>query len=100
MSRSRLRAVLAAGLLVTGALLVALPSIRAAAGADLPDFTAGELRRVLQHGPWPPPAATDPSNRASGDPAAIALGQRLFFDGRLSVGGAVSCASCHDPARA
>jgi len=55
---------------------------------------------VFQHGPWPPPLPRDPSNRVSGDPAAIALGQRLFFDGRLSAGGAVACASCHDPARA
>lgn len=30
----------------------------------------------------------------------IALGRRLFFDARLSADGRVSCASCHDPARA
>ena len=30
----------------------------------------------------------------------VALGERLFFERRLSLGGAVSCASCHDPARA
>ena len=29
----------------------------------------------------------------------VALGQRLFFEPRLSVTGAYSCASCHDPAR-
>jgi len=100
MSGSRFRTVLAAGLLVTAALLIALSTGPATSAAEPPDFTAGELRRVLQHGPWPGPAARDPSNRASGDSAAIALGRRLFFDGRLSVGGAVSCASCHDPARA
>ena len=33
-------------------------------------------------------------------PAAIALGQKLFFDGRLSGDGTVACATCHDPARA
>jgi len=33
-------------------------------------------------------------------PEKIALGQKLFFDGRLSADGAVACASCHDPARA
>src|SRR5437868_263592 len=27
----------------------------------------------------------------------IALGQKLFFDGRLSVDGTVACATCHDP---
>lgn len=30
----------------------------------------------------------------------VALGQRLFFEPRLSVTGRYSCASCHDPARA
>jgi cytochrome c peroxidase len=33
-------------------------------------------------------------------PAKIALGQKLFFDGRLSADGSVACATCHDPARA
>ena len=32
--------------------------------------------------------------------ARVALGQRLFFEPRLSVTGRYSCASCHDPARA
>src|SRR5205807_6609861 len=30
----------------------------------------------------------------------IALGQKLFFDGRLSVDGTVACATCHDPQHA
>jgi len=30
----------------------------------------------------------------------IALGHKLFFDGRLSVDGTVACATCHDPGRA
>jgi cytochrome c peroxidase len=33
-------------------------------------------------------------------PEKIALGQRLFFDGRLSADGTVACSTCHDPARA
>ena len=33
-------------------------------------------------------------------PEKIALGEKLFFEGRLSVDGTVACASCHDPARA
>lgn len=33
-------------------------------------------------------------------PAKVALGQRLFFDRRLSAGGTVACSTCHDPARA
>jgi cytochrome c peroxidase len=33
-------------------------------------------------------------------PAAVALGEKLFFDSRLSGDGTVACATCHDPARA
>ena len=33
-------------------------------------------------------------------PEKVALGQRLFFDGRLSADGTVACASCHNPDRA
>ena len=33
-------------------------------------------------------------------PEKITLGQKLFFDGRLSADGTVACATCHDPARA
>lgn len=33
-------------------------------------------------------------------PQKIALGEKLFFDPRLSVDSTVACASCHDPARA
>ena len=33
-------------------------------------------------------------------PAVVALGEKLFFDARLSGDGTVSCATCHDPARA
>ncbi|MDB4936657.1 MAG: cytochrome peroxidase [Labilithrix sp.] len=33
-------------------------------------------------------------------PEKIALGEVLFFDGRLSADGTVACATCHDPGRA
>src|SRR5246127_4401867 len=33
-------------------------------------------------------------------PAVVALGEKLFFDGRLSGDGSVACATCHDPGRA
>ena len=64
------------------------------------DFTAREKRRILRHGPWPPASKPDPSNRVSGKPAAIGFGRALFFDPRLSLSGAVSCATCHQPDRA
>jgi cytochrome c peroxidase len=63
-------------------------------------FDEDEKRKIIAHGPWPPPARRDPSNRVSGTPAAIALGERLFFEPRLSGGGGVLCASCHVPFRA
>lgn len=46
-----------------------------------------------------PPVPADPSNAVERQPAAIELGRRFFGDARLSRNGAVSCASCHDPAR-
>ncbi len=33
-------------------------------------------------------------------PAKIALGEKLFFDGRLSADGIVACSTCHNPAHA
>jgi cytochrome c peroxidase len=33
-------------------------------------------------------------------PAVVSLGEKLFFDSRLSGDSTVSCATCHDPARA
>lgn len=64
------------------------------------DFTPSELRLILQHGPWPPPAARDAGNAMSANPKAQALGQQLFFDPRLSGDGSLSCGSCHAPEKA
>jgi cytochrome c peroxidase len=44
-----------------------------------------------------PPLAPDPSNKYDDDPAAAALGERIFFDTRFSSNGAVACATCHLP---
>ncbi len=62
-------------------------------------FTEEERRKILLHGPWPPKLAKDPGNRASGKPEAIAFGQALFFEPRLSGTGSVLCATCHVPFR-
>lgn len=70
------------------------------AGAQAPDFTEPETRAILRHGPWPAPWSRDPSNVASGSADAIALGERLFFDPRLSPSGKILCATCHAPFRA
>src|SRR5262249_44553577 len=44
------------------------------------DFSKEEVAKILRHGPWPPPLAPDPTNRVSGKPEAIALGEKLFFE--------------------
>jgi len=77
-------------------LLALLIAPAAAAG----EFAPAEIARLLRHGPWPPAPATDASNRASGNPLAARLGATLFFERRLSGDGTMSCASCHDPAKA
>ena len=42
----------------------------------------------------PPPAAA----LAEVTPEALALGELVFWDGRLAANGSISCAGCHDPA--
>ena len=64
------------------------------------EFSPEETRRIARHGPWPPPQRKDPSNRVSGSREAIALGEKLFFEPRLSGSGSVLCATCHAPFRA
>jgi hypothetical protein len=68
--------------------------------ADMMVFSDDERARILAHGPWPPAPRRDPSNRVSGKREAIALGERLFFEPRLSGTGSVLCATCHVPFRA
>ena len=70
-------------------LLVALPALAAAQGANAPFEW-----RLPRGFPLPFVPADNPMSAAK-----VALGQRLFFETRLSVTGHYSCASCHDPAR-
>jgi cytochrome c peroxidase len=62
-------------------------------------FSEAEVRAIAAHGPWPPAFARDPSNRVSANADAIELGERLFFERRLSADGEHSCARCHIPER-
>lgn len=59
-------------------------------------FTAEELREIAKLTPLP---ATPPSrtNAFAANPAAARLGQRLFYEPRLSITGKISCATCHRP---
>jgi cytochrome c peroxidase len=85
---------------VTRFVLAALLALAAgAAQPQLLDFNEAETRAILRHGPWPAPWLPDPSNRVSGNPQAIELGERLFFEPRLSPSGKVLCATCHAPFR-
>lgn len=70
-----------------------------AAAQQLLDWSADEIEQIGRHGPWPPPPARDPSNRVSGVPAGILLGEHLFNDPRLSGEGQMSCATCHRAGR-
>lgn len=53
-----------------------------------------ELRAMQLTADLVPPS---PTNAYADDPAAAALGERLFFDKHLSVDGTIACASCHRP---
>jgi cytochrome c peroxidase len=82
--------------LLLGALLLVCAGV---SWAQVLDFSDAETRAILRHGPWPAPWSPDPTNRVSGNPAAIELGEHLFFDPRLSPSGKVLCATCHAPFR-
>jgi cytochrome c peroxidase len=64
---------------------------------------AGSLARPKSPGQTGvPPEATRAAIPADNPqtPEKIALGEQLFFDGRLSADGTVACSTCHDPVRA
>ena len=75
---------------------------------------AGWLYRPLAPKPWTEsdieilqslwigslaPVPQDPSNSVADNADAADFGRRLFFDGRLSANGAISCSTCHQPER-
>jgi cytochrome c peroxidase len=83
------------------ALLMLASAIVASAASGRSGWSAHDvatLQSLWLHDlePLPP----DPGNRVADDPRAAALGERLFFDTRLSANGRVSCGQCHQPDRA
>lgn len=81
--------------------VVPSPGSISSAFADSPvaiTFEKLERDRIFQHSPLLPPPI-DATNRFQMDDRAARLGQRLFFDPRLSRNGKTSCATCHDPAK-
>ena len=73
-------------------IFLSLAAVPAAAG-EVPAVIADLALDGLE------PLPKDPSNRYADDPAAAALGARLFFDTRLSSNGQVACSTCHVPQR-
>jgi cytochrome c peroxidase len=69
--------------------------------ADSPAWSEAEIvtLRSLWIGSLPP-LLPDPSNAVADNPAAAALGQRMFFDPRFSANGEIACVSCHLPEKA
>lgn len=92
MKKVFLAAALAAGL--SAAWLAGITQARANE-PGLIEFSDAEIQRILSHGPWPMEWTPDVSNRVSANGHAIDLGERLFFDEKLSVKGNVSCGNCH-----
>lgn len=93
------------GLILAAAHAAGSPPGPPAVPADLPEaletpeavvFTPEEQRRIFQHSPLPPPPP-DPTNRVADSAPAALLGQRLFFETRLSDSGRMACATCHRP---
>jgi cytochrome c peroxidase len=121
-----MRVVKPTGLGIELMLLVALatltPCLTAGSGPASSTVEAGLNGATRQVSPTAPPIPTagplaqPKSSRQVGVPAAatraaippdnpqtpekIALGEKLFFDGRLSADDSVACSTCHDPARA
>lgn len=96
MRRSCTRAIAPATL----ALCVALAHSGAALAqaGDRALYSQQELAAIYRHSPLKPPPP-EPTNRVADKATAAELGQRLFFDTRLSGNGEISCASCHQPER-
>ncbi|MEO0422123.1 MAG: cytochrome c peroxidase [Pseudomonadota bacterium] len=92
----------ALGALAALALLAVGPAASANDAAEAPWSVAERsLLASLSLLPSPSlPVPPSPSNALADSPAAAALGERLFFDTRLSANGEVSCANCHQPTHA
>lgn len=82
---------------ITVPLLVALV-LHAGCRKDEPLATADDDAFTLELPPGAPVPPVPEANRPTA--TRVALGKRLFFDERLSLGRGISCASCHHPARA
>lgn len=79
-----------------GAALLLLTACSEGPTAPPVQWTAAELAIIGTLSPVPSPPKSVSNPYADSEKAAI-LGQKLFFDPRLSADGTVACASCHKP---
>jgi len=90
--------------------MIAVPAVAQDAGPP-PALAPGQAPPLPKQGPLADPRSWDQVGFAKVlteyaisptllRPAQVALGQKLFFEPRLSGDGTVACATCHDPARA
>jgi cytochrome c peroxidase len=87
-------------------LATALHFASATAGADAQTLVGSDAEPLAQ--PRSPQQVGVPADATRAaipadnpqTPAKIALGQKLFFDPRLSADGSVACSTCHDPRQA
>ena len=56
-------------------------------------------KQMSQAESTPPPAIGPLPPRKAPKASLVEMGKRLFFDARMSGDGAISCATCHDPAQ-
>jgi hypothetical protein len=104
---------LAARLLISiSCAMLAAPAVSEDTGVGPPPALApGQAPPLPQAGPLAGPRSSDQVGFPTAlteyvispttlRPARVALGQKLFFEPRLSGDGTVSCATCHDPVRA
>lgn len=89
----------AAGLAAAALLTIGLCEAALQNQGDAKLYTPLQYAAILRHSALQT-LPRDPTDRVGDNPRAARFGQYLFFDGQFSANGKVSCATCHQPARA
>jgi len=93
--------VVGAAILTAGCKAARQPAQSPTGPGPIPQAGSLAAPRSLQQGGVPAEAtlAAIPASNPQ-TPEKISLGEKLFFEGRLSQDGTVACSTCHDPAKA